>query len=262
MEATALWRISIALGLLLLLLVAERRWPRRQESSQWRLRWTANLGLSLGSTVLVRGLLGAGAMGAAVLAQSKEWGVFAVLLLPEALEVLLSLVLLDLLIYGQHRLFHTLPLLWRLHRVHHSDLQVDATTALRFHPVEILLSMGLKMAAVIALGAPPLAVLAFEVLLNACAMFNHANLTLSPRLDRALRGLLITPDLHRVHHSVHGDEMRSNYGFSVPWWDHLFGSYRAQPRDGHTSMRLGVEQFRTQDEQRALALLAQPLRPV
>ena len=262
MEAAALWRVSLAVGLLLLLLLAERHWPRRQQAAQWRLRWTANLGLSLGSTVLARVLLGAGAIGAAGLAQAQGWGLLTVLALPHWLQWALSLLLLDLLIYGQHRASHTVPVLWRLHRVHHSDMQIDATTGLRFHPIEILLSMLLKMAAVIALGAPPLAVLVFEVLLNACAMFNHANLDLSPRVDRWVRVLLITPDLHRVHHSVHGDEMRSNYGFSVPWWDRLFGSYRAQPRDGHTTMRLGLEQFRTQGEQRGVSLLTQPLRPV
>jgi sterol desaturase/sphingolipid hydroxylase (fatty acid hydroxylase superfamily) len=150
-----------------------------------------------------------------------------------------------MLIYWQHRLFHVVPLFWRIHRMHHADLDFDVTTALRFHPIEIVLSMLIKLAAVWLLGPAPVAVLLFEVLLNGTAMFNHANVRLPRALDRVLRLIVVTPDMHRVHHSVYMDEINSNYGFNLPWWDRLFGSYRPQPRDGHEGMRIGLSAYRT-----------------
>jgi sterol desaturase/sphingolipid hydroxylase (fatty acid hydroxylase superfamily) len=169
-------------------------------------------------------------------------------------------VLLDLVIYFQHVMFHAVPALWRLHRVHHADLDFDLTTGIRFHPFEILVSLGIKSAAVTAVGASPLAVLVFEVLLNASAMFSHANASLPAPLERWLRWLVVTPDMHRVHHSAQYDESSSNFGFNVPWWDRLFGTYRAAPRLGHEAMAIGVDAFRSQLDLRIDQLLVQPLR--
>ena len=260
MELNGYLRLSITVVLLLALLAAERGWPRRDVEPQRWLRWTANISMVVIASLLVRLLLGAGAVGAAYWAGARGWGLLPWLGLPPWLAFLSSLLLLDLLIYGQHRVFHHVPALWRLHRVHHSDTEFDATTALRFHPAEILLSMLIKILAVLVLGAPAAAVLAFEVILNATAMFNHANLRLPARLDRALRWVLVTPDMHRVHHSVHVEETNSNYGFNLPWWDRLFGSYRAQPRDGHTAMQIGLHELRQRQDQALVALLRQPLR--
>ncbi len=260
MDSSAYLRLGLTIGLLSLLLALERGWPRRTDAPQRRLRWTANLALVLIASLLARLLLGAGAVGAALWAQREGWGLFAQIQAPAWVEFIAALLLLDLLIYVQHRLTHHVPLLWRLHRVHHSDTVLDATTALRFHPVEILLSLGLKIGAVLLLGPAPLAILVFEVLLNATALFNHANLRLPHRLDRLLRHLVVTPDMHRVHHSVHAEETNSNYGFNLPWWDRLFGSYRDQPRDGHAQMRIGLQAFRSPDDQTPTALLRQPLR--
>lgn len=216
--------------------------------------------MSVIDSLALRLLLPVAAVGAAAFAEQRDWGLFNQFTLPLAIPVVLTLLALDLLIYWQHRLLHALPWLWRLHRVHHSDLSIDVTTALRFHPLEILLSMLLKMAAVALLGAPPVAVLAFEILLNATAMFNHANLRLPAYSDRFLRQFIVTPDMHRVHHSWHQDETNSNFGFNLPWWDHLFGSYRAQPRDGHRAMSIGLKAFRDDKDQGLIALLAQPGR--
>jgi sterol desaturase/sphingolipid hydroxylase (fatty acid hydroxylase superfamily) len=169
-------------------------------------------------------------------------------------------VALDLAIYLQHVMFHAIPALWRLHRMHHADLEFDVSTGLRFHPLEILLSMGIKLAVVAALGPPAVAVLVFEVLLNVTSMFNHSNIALPPRVDRILRLIVVTPDMHRVHHSIHPDETNSNFGFNLPWWDRLLGTYRPQPRDGHESMTIGVEQFRTRGDLRLDRMLIQPFR--
>ena len=179
---------------------------------------------------------------------------------PAWVAVPVSVLLLDLAIYLQHVAFHAVPVLWRLHRMHHSDLDIDVTTGLRFHPIEIVLSMGIKLAVVAALGAPALAVLVFEVLLNATSMFNHANLRLPPTMDRALRWILVTPDMHRVHHSVVVAETNSNYGFSLPWWDRLFGTYRDQPAAGHDGMTIGIERFRTDRDLWLDRMLLQPFR--
>ncbi len=200
-------------------------------------------------TLAVRFLIPLGAMGAAVLAQQHGWGLFNNLALPEWLAAALSVVALDLAIYLQHVMFHAVPLLWRLHMVHHADLDFDVTTGVRFHVLEILLSMLIKMAVVLLLGAPAVGVLAFEVLLNATSMFNHGNVRLPAWLDRILRLFVVTPEMHRVHHSVHVRETNSNFGFNLPWWDFLFGTYKGQPADGHEGMTVGLEQFR--DERRA-----------
>jgi sterol desaturase/sphingolipid hydroxylase (fatty acid hydroxylase superfamily) len=187
-------------------------------------------------------------------------GVFNVVGVPFAVAFVLSLVVLDLAIWLQHRLFHAVPLFWRLHRVHHADLDFDVTTGARFHPLEILLSMLFKLTVVAALGAPALAVLAFEVLLNATSMFNHGNVRLPASVDRILRLAVVTPDMHRVHHSIDPRETNSNFGFNLPWWDRLFGTYRAQPAAGHDAMTIGIGQFRAPRELWLDRMLLQPFR--
>ena len=194
------------------------------------------------------------------MAEAGGWGLFNALDLPLWLAALLSILLLDLVIYFQHVLFHAVPGLWRLHRMHHADLEFDVTTGLRFHPVEIVLSMVIKLAAVAALGAPAVAVLLFEVVLNATALFNHANIRLPAGVDRVLRWVIVTPDMHRVHHSVIPVETNSNFGFNLPWWDRLLGTYRAQPQAGHAGMTIGIEQFRTRRDLWLDRMLVQPLR--
>ena len=260
MTAEPVIRLSAFFGILLLMAGWEALLPRRSQSIGRSLRWPNNLALVVLDTLIVRLLFPFAAVGMAFLAQAKGWGLIHIIALPAWLVIPSAVLLLDLIIYGQHVAFHAVPQLWRLHRMHHADLEFDVTTGLRFHPVEIVLSMLIKLTAVIILGAPPLAVLAFEVLLNATSMFNHANLRLSPATDRVVRWLLVTPDMHRVHHSVDRTEADSNYGFNVPWWDHLFGTYRAQPRHAHETMALGVGQFGEAREQRIDRLLTQPFR--
>jgi sterol desaturase/sphingolipid hydroxylase (fatty acid hydroxylase superfamily) len=253
-------RVGAFGAVLVLLLLAQDLWPRRDGRPQRRQRWSANLALVVIDVLLVRLLIPLGAVGTAVWADVHRRGAFAHVDWPLPLEAALSFLALDALVYWQHRLFHRIPLFWRLHRMHHSDLEFDVTTGVRFHPAEILLSMLIKMGAVLALGAPAVAVILFEIALNATSMFNHANLRLPPRVDGALRRLLVTPDMHRVHHSVHRREHDSNYGFNLSWWDHLFRSYTAQPQDGHMAMRIGLPEFREPADQRITKLLAQPLR--
>lgn len=244
MEYEALIRLGVFLALFGLLAAAESLLPRRVRSRPRARRWATNWGivildgLTLRLVALAVPLL---AVGAALDAEARGWGLFNRLAWPGWAEAILVILALDLLIWAQHLATHKIPLLWRLHRVHHADLDVDVTTAIRFHPVEIALSMGLKIGAVYALGASALAVVLFEILLNGMAMFNHANLALSPRLDAALRRFVVTPDMHRVHHSVHRDEHDTNYGFSLSLWDRIFGTYRAAPREGHAAMQLGLE---------------------
>jgi sterol desaturase/sphingolipid hydroxylase (fatty acid hydroxylase superfamily) len=234
--------------------------PRRRSAYSRRERWPHNLGL-LALDVLVLRILAPGAVvGVAVAAEAHGWGFLSVAPLPAWLAFAIGIVLLDLVVYFQHVMFHAVPTLWRLHRVHHADQDFDVTTGTRFHPVEILISTLAKCAAVAAIGAPPAAVLVFEVLLNATAMFNHANASLPAGAERWLRWLVVTPDMHRVHHSVVYDESSSNFGFSLPWWDRLFGTYRGQPRLGHDAMTLGVDAFRSAEDLRLDQLLVQPLR--
>ncbi len=232
-------RLASFLGLLFMLAAAEWAAPRRRQS-RLGARQLSNLGLAALNTVAVRFLVPLSAVGAAFLAESRGWGLLNHFPLPAWLATLLALVVLDAAIYLQHVLFHAIPLLWRLHRVHHADRELDVTSGVRFHTLEILLSAFLKIAVVAALGAPAAAVVLFEVLLNATSLFNHGNLRLPEWLDRALRLVLVTPDMHRVHHSVEPAEANSNFGFNLPWWDYLFGTYQAQPAAGHERMELGV----------------------
>jgi sterol desaturase/sphingolipid hydroxylase (fatty acid hydroxylase superfamily) len=210
--------------------------------------------------ILVRIIFPTAAVGIALVAQAKGWGLLNNIAVPAWLAVVSSVLILDLAIYLQHVLFHAVPLLWRLHRMHHADLHIDVTTGVRFHPVEILLSMLIKTAVVIGIGASPLGVLAFEVLLNATSMFNHTNAGMRPALERIVRFIVVTPDMHRVHHSIVREETNSNFGFNFPWWDRLFGTYRAAPAAGHDDMTIGIESFREPIELRLDRMLLQPLR--
>ncbi len=256
-------RLGCFLAVLLLMALGEWRRPRRPLSLPRSRRWPAKLGIVVVDSVVLRWTVPVLAVGAAVRAETQGWGLFNLLETPFWLACIASLLLLDLAIYTQHVVFHKVPWLWRLHRVHHTDTHIDVTTALRFHPLEIVLSMLLKIALVLLLGAPAVAVLLFEVILNATALFNHSNVQLPERLERWLRLIIVTPDMHRVHHSIYRDETDSNFGFNLPWWDHLFGTYRAQPRDGHTGMTIGLDIFRDHRSVALHWLLLQPfLKPV
>src|SRR5262245_35467785 len=247
-------------GVLALMALWEFFAPRRRLITSRPVRWASNLGLVVLDAVAVRLLLPLGAVGMALVARERGWGLFNNLPLPGWLAVALAVVALDLVIYLQHVLFHAVPLLWRLHLVHHADLDFDVSTGVRFHTLEILLSMGIKMAAVVLLGAPAVAVLLFEVLLNATSMFGHGNVRLPAWLDRVLRLVVVTPEMHRVHHSVRWRGTNSNFGFNLPWWDYLFGTYRAQPAAGHEGMTIGLQQFRDERQvERLDQLLLFPL---
>jgi len=254
-------RLGSFLGVLLLMLVWEAGLPRRPVPvGNWRRRWI-NLVLVACNSLLVRLLVPVAAGGVALMAAQQGWGLFNWLELPQLPATVLAIVVLDLAIYAQHVVFHHVPVLWRLHRVHHTDLALDATTGLRFHPLEILLSLLYKMLVVWLLGAPLLAVVVFEILLNAMAVFNHANICLPVRLDSLLRVLIVTPDMHRVHHSVIKAETNSNYGFNLSCWDRLFHTYTAQPRDGHLGMTIGLLEYRDPRRLSLLGLLRQPFVP-
>jgi sterol desaturase/sphingolipid hydroxylase (fatty acid hydroxylase superfamily) len=234
--------------------------PLRQQAASRALRWSNNLALVALDSVIVRLVFPVTAVSFAALAAERGWGLFNLLDLPLWSVLILSLLLLDLIIYLQHRLFHAVPLLWRLHRVHHADTEFDVTTALRFHPLEILVSMGIKLAAIAALGAPAQAVLIFEIVLNGAAMFNHANIALPARIERILRLIVVTPDMHRIHHSTRVEEMNRNFGFNLPWWDRLLGSYCPRPQQDQRYMPIGQNQFRTRRELWLDRMLLQPLR--
>jgi sterol desaturase/sphingolipid hydroxylase (fatty acid hydroxylase superfamily) len=253
-------RLGCFFTVLLAMMLWEWRRPRRTLSLPRTRRWPANLGIIVVDSIVLRLVFPILAVGVAGLAEARGWGLFNGMEAPFWLAFIASLLLLDLIIYAQHVVFHKIPLLWRLHRMHHTDLDFDVTTALRFHPLEIVLSMLIKLAVVILLGAPAVAVMVFEVILNATAMFNHGNVGLPPWLDQRLRWLLVTPDMHRVHHSVLVEETDSNFGFNLPWWDRLFGTYRDQPREGHTGMTIGLDYFRDERATRLDRLLLQPFQ--
>jgi sterol desaturase/sphingolipid hydroxylase (fatty acid hydroxylase superfamily) len=253
-------RLACFLGVFALMAAAEWLWPKRERPVARLTRWPNNIAVVFIDTILARIVLPAGATGVALLAEQQEWGWFHHISAPQWFTLSITVLLLDLLIYFQHWAFHRVPLLWRLHRMHHADLDVDVTTGARFHPVEILLSLAIKSALIIPLGAPAPGVLIFEVLLNATSMFNHGNVRVPAQFDRLLRLILVTPDMHRVHHSILSRETNSNYGFNLPWWDRLFRTYRAQPEAGHEQMTLGIEQFRDPKELRIDRMLLQPFR--
>ena len=234
--------------------------PRRQRIVSRMIRWPANLGILAFDTALVRLLFAALPLAIAVKIQEQGWGLLNAYHLPFWMKVACGVILLDFVIYLQHVMFHAVPLFWRFHMMHHADLDFDFTTGGRFHPVEILLSMGIKMAAVAALGPPPIAVLLFEVLLNATSMFNHGNVSLPPAVDGVLRFIVVTPDMHRVHHSMIPRETNSNFGFNLPWWDRIGGTYRDQPSMGHDAMTIGLAQFQEERRQTLPWLLLLPFR--
>lgn len=253
-------RLGCFLGILVVMALWEALTPRRSQSVGRLLRWPNNLGLVVLNTFVVRLLFPLTAVGMAFLAQTKGWGLLNIVPLPPWIAIPSAVLLLDLTIYGQHVVFHVVPWLWRLHRLHHADLEFDVTTGLRFHPGEIIVSILIKLAAVLVLGAAPVAVLIFEVTLNATSMFNHGNVRLPAALDRMLRLVVVTPDMHRVHHSIDRCETDSNFGFNVPWWDRLFGTYRDQPALGHDGMTIGIDRFREPRELWLDRMLWQPLR--
>jgi sterol desaturase/sphingolipid hydroxylase (fatty acid hydroxylase superfamily) len=253
-------RLGVFAGVLALVAGWELLAPRRPQAVGRSLRWPNNLGIVVLDTLLLRLVFPTAAVGFALLAEGRSWGLLNAVAVPGWLAVVTSVLILDFAIYLQHVLFHAVPALWRLHRMHHADLEFDVTTGLRFHPLEILLSMGIKLAVVAALGPPAVAVLIFEVLLNSTSMFNHGNVWIPAGLDRVLRWIVVTPDMHRVHHSMLPHETNSNFGFNLPWWDRLLGTYRAQPGAGHEAMTLGIEQFRSPRDLWLDRLLIQPFR--
>ena len=252
-------RLGMFLGVFGLVALAEVLAPRRQLSVSKATRWVNNLGLVALNTLILRLLFPAAAVGMAAFAAEKGWGLFNYFDLPYVLVVILSVVAMDFVIWLQHVMVHAIPALWRLHRVHHADLDYDVTTGARFHPLEIVLSMLIKFATIAVLGPPVVAVVIFEVVLNATAMFNHGNLRLPTQMDGVLRWFVVTPDMHRVHHSVEDDETNSNFGFNLPWWDRLFGTYKNQPRGGHLAMTIGIRGYRDPKQVDRLAgMLALP----
>lgn len=251
-------RLSFFSGMLVLMIGWEALAPRRSRAvSRWR-RWPSNLGVVALNTSLVRIVFTTAPVGLATLAEARGWGLLNYAGTPSWLTVVIAVVILDLAIYLQHVMFHAVPTLWRLHRMHHADVDFDVTTGARFHPIEILLSVVIKFSTIAAIGAPAIAVLIFEVLLNATSMFNHGNVRLPLWLDVIFRWIVVTPDMHRVHHSELPNEANSNFGFALPWWDRLLGTYRAQPIKGHENMTIGLDAFRDHVELRLDRMLIQP----
>jgi len=237
-------RLGFFLGIFAIMALWEIIAPRRRLKAAKAVRWANNIGIVVLNSVVLRLLFPAAAIGMAVFAQEHGWGLLNYYQAPAWLAVIASIVFLDMVIYLQHVMVHAVPAFWRLHRVHHADLDFDVTTGARFHPLEIILSMLIKFASIVVLGPPLVAVIVFEILLNATAMFNHSNVRMPPAIDRVLRLLVVTPDMHRVHHSIEDDETNCNFGFNLPWWDRLFGTYRDQPRGGHEAMTIGIRSFR------------------
>ncbi len=251
-------RTAVFLGIFALMAIWETVAPLRRSELPRLVRWSNNLALLLTGNLLLKLIVPLGAVGFAALAQTRGWGLLGLVNWPDWLELALAFVALDLVIYAQHRLFHKVPLLWRLHRVHHADTMFDVTTALRFHPLEIAVSLGFKLVAIALIGASPGAVLLFEIVLNGAAMFNHGNVTLPAWLERPLRRIVVTPDMHRIHHSTLPAETNSNYGFNLSCWDRLFASYTPAPSRPQESMPIGLTQFRAPREAWLDRLLLQP----
>ena len=239
-------RLSCFIAILVAVAVWEALAPRRPLTSRKTVRWFSNFGIVFLNSVLVKITFSLLPVGLAQIMFDKQAGLLNIITLPFWLKVLLAVLILDFVIYLQHVMFHALPVLWRFHMMHHADLDIDVSTGLRFHPVEIGLSMGIKLGVVVLLGPPAVGVLIFEILLNGTSLFNHGNIRMPAALDRFLRLWIVTPDMHRVHHSVDIKETNSNFGFNLPWWDRLFGTYKAQPKAGHKNMTVGLSQFRDQ----------------
>ena len=237
-------RLGFFFGIFAVMAIWEVVAPRRALTVSKAVRWINNLVLVFFNSLILRLIFPAAAVGVAAFASEQGWGIFNYYEVSPVIAVVASVVAMDFVIYLQHVMVHAVPALWRLHRVHHADLDFDVTTGARFHPIEILLSMLIKVATIAVLGPPVVAVVIFEVVLNATAMFNHSNVRLPLGLDRVLRWIVVTPDMHRVHHSVEDDEANSNFGFNLPWWDRLFGTYKDQPRAGHEAMVIGIHTYR------------------
>lgn len=253
-------RLAFFGSVLALMIVLEWALPFRPRLLRRWQRWPNNVALVGIASLATRMIIPFAAIGVAATAEARTWGLFNQVPLPAWVEIAIAVMMLDLVIYGQHVAFHAQPWLWRLHRTHHSDPDLDVTTALRFHPFEIMLSLLIKLAAILVFGVSPLAVLIFEILLNATAMFNHSNIALPQSVDAILRRFVVTPNMHRVHHSIDLREANSNFGFNLPWWDWLFGTYRPQPAAGYQAMTIGLAGFRAGRDQRIDQLLVQPLR--
>ena len=253
-------RVLFAAAVFVVMAAWEVLAPRRGLAAGRASRWPSNLGIVVVDALTVRLVVPAAAVGASLYAAGHGIGLFHALNLRLSVAALLGFLILDLVIYAQHVMFHHVPWLWRLHRMHHADLDVDVTTGFRFHPFEILISLGIKIAVVLAFGIPPVAVFVFEVVLNATSLFNHSNVAMPQGVDRILRLMLVTPDMHRVHHSIVRAETDSNFGFNLPWWDRLFGTYRRQPQAGHQGMTVGIPMFRGRRELRLDRMLTQPFR--
>jgi sterol desaturase/sphingolipid hydroxylase (fatty acid hydroxylase superfamily) len=251
-------RLAALLGVLAPMAAWEVLQPRRQLQVAKAYRWANNWGIVIVDTLLTRLLFPAGLVGIGLFVESQSWGLLQLLALPTWMLVILSIVFLDFLVWLQHVIFHAVPALWRLHRMHHADLDFDVTTGLRFHPLEILISFGVKAGGIVMIGAPAIAVLLFELILSSLALFNHANVSFPRPLERMLRFFLVTPDFHRVHHSWYPNETNSNFGFNLSCWDRLLGTYRAQPRDGHDHMTIGLNLFRNPRWERLDHMLVQP----
>jgi sterol desaturase/sphingolipid hydroxylase (fatty acid hydroxylase superfamily) len=258
LEAEPYIRFGCFAAVLVLSATAELALPRRRPACRRSSRWISNIALATINLLVIRLVLPIGAVGIAFAAEKNGSGLLNVVTLPSWFAIVVAFVALDFIIYLQHVMFHAVPLFWRLHMVHHADHDFDISTGLRFHPLEALLSMGIKCAAVVLLGAPAAAVLLFEVVLNASSLFTHANVKLPFWLDRAVRCVLVTPDMHRIHHSTHAEETNSNFGFNFAWWDYLLGTYRAQPRLGHEIMSIGLSQFPDERVQRLPEMLILP----
>ena len=254
------FRLGIAVAMFAVMAAWEVMAPRRPLAAGRLSRWPSNFGIVVVDALLVRLIVPTAVVGAALYAAGHGLGLFHWLNLLLSVAALAGFLILDLVIYAQHVVFHRVPWLWRLHRMHHADLDIDVSTGLRFHPFEILISLAIKIATVIAFGIPPVAVIVFEVVLNATSLFNHSNVRMPPWLDRVVRMLVVTPDMHRVHHSVDSREHNSNFGFNLPWWDRLFRTYRPQPAAGHDGMTIGLPVFRDRKELRLDRLLTQPFR--
>jgi sterol desaturase/sphingolipid hydroxylase (fatty acid hydroxylase superfamily) len=236
-------RLAFFLGVLVIIAAWEVFWPRRKQLYSRAARWPSNIGIVVLNTLILRIIFPTAAAGVAEYASANQLGVLNQIDFGVTLEIIIAVLVLDAAIYFQHVMFHAVPLFWRLHRMHHADPDFDVTTGARFHPIEIILSMLIKFAVIIFLGPAAIAVIIFEILLNATAMFNHGNISIPLNIDKYLRLIVVTPDMHRVHHSVYVAETNSNFGFNLPWWDRLFGTYKAQPKAGHNNMTIGLVTF-------------------
>jgi sterol desaturase/sphingolipid hydroxylase (fatty acid hydroxylase superfamily) len=251
-------RLGFFAAIFFVMALSENIAPRRMLSKSKTKRWISNMGMEIIDVVVLRLIFPLFPVGIAVICAQRGWGLLNYYQIAPLPSLIIGVLALDFVIYLQHRMFHVVPLFWRVHMVHHTDQDIDVTTAVRFHPLEIILSLLIKFAAVAAIGAPPLSVLIFEIMLNGAAMFNHGNVRIPLFFDRIIRMVLVTPDMHRVHHSVIARETNSNYGFSFPWWDRMLGTYKAQPQEGHDQMKIGLNGYHDDRSLKLSALLTMP----